>query len=386
MKKIAYAVMFFLMLQLIPFLATGDEIESIRNDVQSGSYDMEKINHAPIYIPDVSEINVIRAEKCEANLEVIQKYEDKGMMAIDKIKRYTVLYMGDEYDQKYGFNKRTQLTDYHIDTAWRLDDAELADIHAKNQPISVGEVVNKVKNMIRELYDESISIELKRIEVVSSFQKGKMVSDKMTSLGDYEFGDLTGIGGYGIEAYPTLDGVPIISSAASGYIEKGAEKIYDVLYFAHPSADVFYYSDDYMNISMMNAYKTKEVVIENTGLCEFDNIYKTIEKIVDTGKIKRIYSINLGYVIYLDKNEEYSSKKEKGGEKWDYSEYLLVPTWVVMCSYSENGSNNDKAEVNSDHVCERQDLNYQQIFIDAQTGKLHDPKEVGSERYYADVN
>ncbi len=383
MKKMFAALCALL---LLPTMALCDEIESIRNAVQSGLYDMEKINHAPIYIPDVSEINVIRAEKCEANLEVIQKYEDKGMMAIDKIKRYTVLYMGDEYDQKYGFNKRTQLTDYHIDTAWRLDDAELADIHAKNQPISAGEVVNKVKNMIRELYDESISIELKRIEVVSSFQKGKMVSDKMTSLGDYEFGDLTGIGGYGIEAYPTLDGVPIISSAASGYIEKGAEKIYDVLYFAHPSADVFYYSDDYMNISMMNAYKTKEVVIENTGLCEFDNIYKTIEKIVDTGKIKRIYSINLGYVIYLDKNEEYSSKKEKGGEKWDYSEYLLVPTWVVMCSYSENGSNNDKAEVNSDHVCERQDLNYQQIFIDAQTGKLHDPKEVGSERYYADVN
>ena len=52
--------------------------------------------------------------------------------------------------------------------------------------------------------------------MVSSFQKGKMVSDKMTSLGDYEFGDLTGIGGYGIEAYPTLDGVPIIASAGSG--------------------------------------------------------------------------------------------------------------------------------------------------------------------------
>lgn len=373
-------------LLLVPTLALCDEIESIRNAVQSGLYDTEKINHAPIYIPDVSEINVIRAEKYEANPEIVQKYENAGMIAIEKMKMATLLYMGDEYDKKYGFDKRTQFLEYHIDSAWKLDDEELADIHAKNQPISAGEVVNKVKNMIRELYDESISIELKRIEVVSSFQKGKMVSDKMTSLGDYEFGDLTGIGGYGIEAYPTLDGVPIISSAASGYIEKGAEKIYDVLYFAHPSADVFYYSDDYMNISMMNAYKTKEVVIENTGLCEFDNIYKTIEKIVDTGKIKRIYSINLGYVIYLDKNEEYSSKKEKGGEKWDYSEYLLVPTWVVMCSYSENGSNNDKAEVNSDHVCERQDLNYQQIFIDAQTGKLHDPKEVGSERYYADVN
>ena len=373
-------------LLLVPTLALCDEIESIRNAVQSGLYDTEKINHAPIYIPDVSEINVIRAEKYEENPEIVQKYENAGMIAIEKMKKAILLYMGDEYDKKYGVDKRTQFLEYHIDSAWRLDDEELADIHAKNQPISAGEVVNKVKNMIRELYDESISIELKRIEVVSSFQKGKMVSDKMTSLGDYEFGDLTGIGGYGIEAYPTLDGVPIIASAGSGYLERGAEKIYDVLYFAHPSAYVFYYSDDYMNISMMNAYKTKEVVIENTGLCEFDNIYKTIEKIVDTGKIKRIYSINLGYVIYLDKNEEYSSKKEKGGEKWDYSEYLLVPTWVVMCSYSENGSNNDKAEVNSDHVCERQDLNYQQIFIDAQTGKLHDPKEVGSERYYADVN
>ena len=382
--KRSFVALFVLL--LLPTMALCDEIESIRNAVQSGLYDTEKINHAPIYIPDVSEINVIRAEKCEANLEVIQKYEDKGMMAIDKIKRYTVLYMGDEYDQKYGFNKRTQLTDYHIDTAWRLDDAELADIHAKNQPISAGEVVNKVKNMIRELYDESISIELKRIEVVSSFQKGKMVSDKMTSLGDYEFGDLTGIGGYGIEAYPTLDGVPIISSAASGYIEKGAEKIYDVLYFAHPSADVFYYSDDYMNISMMNAYKTKEVVIENTGLCEFDNIYKTIEKIVDTGKIKRIYSINLGYVIYLDKNEEYSSKKEKNGEQMDYADYLLIPTWIIGCSYSENGSNDDQTDMNSYDGSEQQDLNYQKIFIDAQTGKLHDPKEVGSERYYADVN
>ena len=386
MKKIAYAVMFFLMLQLIPFLATGDEIESIRNDVQSGLYDMEKINHAPIYIPNVSGVNVIRAEKYEANPEIVQKYENAGMIAIEKMKMATLLYMGDEYDKKYGFDKRTQFLEYHIDSAWKLDDEELDNIYAQKQPISAGTVVDKIKMMVHELYDESIDIEIKRLEVTSSFQIGKMVSNEMTSKGDYEMGDLTGVGGYRFDAYPTLDGVPIIASAGSGYLERGAEKIYDVLYFAHPSADVFYYSDDYMNISMMNAYKTKEVVIENTGLCEFDNIYKTIEKIVDTGKIKRIYSINLGYVIYLDKNEEYSSKKEKGGEKWDYSEYLLVPTWVVMCSYSENGSNNDKAEVNSDHVCERQDLNYQQIFIDAQTGKLHDPKEVGSERYYADVN
>ena len=385
MKKIAYAVMFFLMLQLIPFLATGDEIESIRNDVQSGLYDMEKINHAPIYIPNVSGVNVIRAEKYEANPEIVQKYENAGMIAIEKMKMATLLYMGDEYDQKYGVDS-SLFSEYHINYAWRLDDEELDNIYAQKQPISAGTVVDKIKMMVHELYDESIDIEIKRVEVTSSFQIGKMVSNEMTSKGDYEMGDLTGVGGYGFDAYPTLDGVPIIASAGSGYLERGAEKIYDVLYFAHPSADVFYYSDDYMNISMMNAYKTKEVVIENTGLCEFNNIYNTIEKIVDTGKIKRIYSINLGYVIYLDKNEEYSDKKEKNGKQRDYSDYLLVPTWVVMCSYSENDSNNDKAEVNSDHVCERQDLNYQQIFIDAQTGKLHDPKEVGSERYYADVN
>ena len=383
MKKI-FTVLCALL--LVPTLALCDEIESIRSDVQSGSYDMEKINHAPIYIPDVSEINVIRAEKYEANPEIVQKYENAGMIAIEKMKMATLLYMGDEYDKKYGVDKRTQFLEYHIDSAWRLDDEELADIHAKNQPISAGEVVNKAKNMIRELYDESISIELKRIEVVSSFQKGKMVSDKMTSLGDYEFGDLTGIGGYGIEAYPTLDGVPIIASAGSGYLERGAEKIYDVLYFAHPSAYVFYYSDDYMNISLSNVFKKKEVVFENVPLCGFDKVYEIVEKYVDEGKIKRVYNISLGYIIYLDKKEEYSDKKEKNGEQMDYADYLLIPTWIIGCSYSENGSNDDQTDMNSYDGSEQQDLNYQKIFIDAQTGKLHDPKEVGSERYYADLH
>ncbi len=150
----------------------------IRNAVQSGLYDTEKINHAPIYIPDVSEINVIRAEKYEANPEIVQKYENAGMIAIEKMKMATLLYMGDEYDKKYGVDKRTQFLEYHIDSAWKLDDEELDNIYAQKQPISAGTVVDKIKMMVHELYDESINIELKRIEVVSSFQKGKMVSTR----------------------------------------------------------------------------------------------------------------------------------------------------------------------------------------------------------------
>lgn len=376
-------------LLLVPTLALCDEIESIRSDVQSGSYDMEKINHAPIYIPDVSEINVIRAEKYEANPEIVQKYENAGMIAIEKMKKATLLYMGDEYDKKYGFDKRTQFLEYHIDSAWELDDGELYNIYAKKQTISAGTVVDKVNSMVQELYDESIGIEIKRIEVVSGYQIGKMVSNEMISMGDYEFGDLTGIGGYTIEAYPTLDGVPIIASANSGYIKTGTGKnkeLFDALYFSRPMISAFYYSNDYMNIILSNVFKKKELVIENAELCGFDKIYKSIENCVNEGKIKRIYSINLGYVIYLDQNEEYSSKKEKNGEKRDYSEYILIPTWVVMCSYSEDNSNDGKSDISSFDDYEREDLNYQKIFIDAQTGKLHDPKEVGSERYYADVN
>ena len=379
--------MFFLMLQLIPFLATGDEIESIRNDVQSGLYDMEKINHAPIYIPDVSEINVIRAEKYEANPEIIQKYENDGFLSINKTKKCTLLYIGDKYDKKYGVDKRSQFSDYHIDSAWKLDDGELDNIYAKNQTISAKGVVDKIKKMVQELYDESIDIELRRVDVVSSFQMGKMISNEMISMGDYEFGDLTGIGGYTIEAYPTLDGIPIITSANSGYIETGKNRdAFDALYFSCPWIDTSYYSDDYMNVSFSNVFKVKKVISKNVELCGFDLIYNVLENYIDEGKIKKIYSINLGYVIYLDKNEEYSDKKEKNGKQRDYSDYLLVPTWVVMCSYSENDSNNDKANISSENDCERQDLNYQKIFIDAQTGKLHDPKEVGSERYYADLH
>ena len=387
MKKIAYAVMFFLMLQLIPFLATGDEIESIRNAVQSGLYDTEKINHAPIYIPDVSEINVIRAEKYEANPEIIQKYENDGFLSINKTKKCTLLYIGDKYDQKYGVDKRSQFSDYHIDSAWKLDDGELDNIYAKNQTISAKGVVDKIKKMVQELYDESIDIELRRVDVVSSFQMGKMISNEMISMGDYEFGDLTGIGGYAIEAYPTLDGIPIITSANSGYIETGKNRdAFDALYFSCPWIDTSYYSDDYMNVSFSNVFKVKKVISKNVELCGFDLIYNVLENYIDEGKIKRVYNISLGYIIYLDKKEEYSDKKEKNGKQRDYADYLLIPTWIIGCSYSENGSNDDQTDMNSYDGSEQQDLNYQKIFIDAQTGKLHDPKEVGSERYYADVN
>ena len=384
MKKI-FTVLCALL--LVPTLALCDEIESIRSDVQSGLYDTEKINHAPIYIPDVSEINVIRAEKYEANPEIIQKYENDGFLSINKTKKCTLLYIGDKYDQKYGVDKRSQFSDYHIDSAWKLDDGELDNIYAKNQTISAKGVVDKIKKMVQELYDESIDIELRRVDVVSSFQMGKMISNEMISMGDYEFGDLTGIGGYAIEAYPTLDGIPIITSANSGYIETGKNRdAFDALYFSCPWIDTSYYSDDYMNVSFSNVFKVKKVISKNVELCGFDLIYNVLENYIDEGKIKKIYSINLGYVIYLDKNEEYSDKKEKNGKQRDYSDYLLVPTWVVMCSYSENDSNNDKANISSENDCERQDLNYQNIFIDAQTGKLHDPKEVGSERYYADLH
>ena len=385
MKKRIYVAIFFVILQIIPFYAIGDEIESIRSDVQSGSYDMEKINHAPIYIPDVSEINVIRAEKYEANPEIVQKYENAGMIAIEKMKMATLLYMGDEYDQKYGVDS-SLFSEYHINYAWRLDDEELDNIYAQKQPISAGTVVDKIKMMVHELYDESIDIEIKRVEVTSSFQIGKMVSNEMTSKGDYEMGDLTGVGGYGFDAYPTLDGVPIIDSAGSGYLECGAEKIYSVLYFSIPMISAFYCSDDYMNISLSNVFKKKEVVFENVPLCGFDKVYEIVEKYVDEGKIKRVYNIILGYIVYLDKKEEYSDKKEKNGKQRDYADYLLIPTWIIGCSYSENGSNDDQTDMNSYDGSEQQDLNYQKIFIDAQTGKLHDPKEVGSERYYAELH
>ena len=374
-------------LLFVPTLALCDEIESIRNAVQSGLYDTEKINHAPIYIPDVSEINVIRAEKYEANPEIIQKYENDGFLSINKTKKSTLLYIGDKYDQKYGVDKRSQFSDYHIDSAWKLDDGELDNIYAKNQTISAKGVVDKIKKMVQELYDESIDIELRRVDVVSSFQMGKMISNEMISMGDYEFGDLTGIGGYAIEAYPTLDGIPIITSANSGYIETGKNRdAFDALYFSCPWIDTSYYSDDYMNVSFSNVFKVKKVISKNVELCGFDLIYNVLENYIDEGKIKRVYNISLGYIIYLDKKEEYSDKKEKNGKQMDYADYLLIPTWIIGCSYSENGSNDDQTDMNSYDGSEQQDLNYQKIFIDAQTGKLHDPKEVGSERYYADLH
>ena len=87
----------------------------------------------------------------------------------------------------------------------------------------------------------------------------------------------------------------LYTSAGSGYLERGAEKIYSVLYFSTPMISAFYCSDDYMNISLTNVFKKKEVVFENVPLCGFDKVYEIVEKYVDEGKIKRVYNICLLY-------------------------------------------------------------------------------------------
>lgn len=103
-----------------------------------------------------------------------------------------------------------------------------------------------------------------------------------------------------------------------------------------------YYSEDFWSLSGIGIWE--EIRVENPDmlLCSYEMIEKTIKKAIQNGLIDTVNSAILGYVIYMDKNVDYSSTKNVR-----QADYLAVPTWCISVKYSEEYNNNGKMMINA---------------------------------------
>ena len=64
-------------------------------------------------------------------------------------------------------------------------------------------------------------------------------------------------------------------------------------------------------------------------LCSFDAVAKAFESVFQGGRVRRVNSLRLGYVFFLDPDVSYV-----GNEDDLRAEYLAVPMWVADVEYS----------------------------------------------------
>lgn len=104
---------------------------------------------------------------------------------------------------------------------------------------------------------------------------------------------------------------------------------------------------------MLNATWMREEkrIQEDVPLATLDEVIQALEKKIEEGYIRDIYTLRLGYVCYLDDTSP--------------DTYTLYPTWVCDCIYA----NSPREQIEENDVTDafRENYRYEQIFVDAQT-------------------
>lgn len=174
-----------------------------------------------------------------------------------------------------------------------------------------------------------------------------------------------------LEVRTKLEGIPVLSHIWDAVVSHQGTTRNDEFWLPVTS-DIAY--DGYLG-GLSHLYLTplaiRTMLAEDIPLCPFDRILSVIEAEIEEGRIRKIYEIELGYVLY---NEPGIYRGKGNGEQSTYEQYQSAryyarPMWQVNCLYVERASGNLR-NVSGYTDDERNSIDYYQLLIDAQTGAL----------------
>ena len=172
-----------------------------------------------------------------------------------------------------------------------------------------------------------------------------------------------------IEFHPKLAGIPVLSHIfKSVYTEGGMSR--DDEYLSYPDCRIVYHGyGEYMGTISLWRAQPVEVLAKDIPLCSFDTIRTVIEAEISAGHVRKIYEIELGYVLYNEPGKYHAAKPGKAMvAETAAAQYYLRPMWLVNCLYKDTATGKLRSKP-SDSDDERNTLDYYQLLIDAQTGE-----------------
>ena len=334
----------------------------------------------PIYMPKVEKVDVL----CIGRIEFHEDELREGLGAdgvIDSNFKNYMNYIVDDYSKQYG-NGYFWNEDECLNDAWNLDEQSLRSIYAENQQISVYQVMGKAEKEMAGVLQEPLGFRVEKIRINSSFQKTKKPGTRISG-GEFPLGDLTGIGRYWVTEKETINGIPLLTTAAGGYLnDKDLQTtVGEALCFANPRIHFIWHGERLHSFYFGDLFEPREIIKDNIQFCSFRLIKEEIENEIKSGSISNIYNVQFGYIICADPSQKYGSPRS--GET-----FIAFPMWVVKCSYTDGKELTPPYPVlegmeENAFDYESADRNLQYIFINAQTGKMYDPDTAGTQKYDA---
>lgn len=349
-----------LMLMIAPARSEVVSAAELREQIQTAvdgkyeAYDGTVSLHVPVYVPNVDEVPILRVERTNVSAESAEKLggllEKNTLYGQRAAKRSTDLTSSASHFLSYEQN------------LW-ANDERAATVYAPNQTISLLDAEEFLKEMTSGLFgDQQIAC----LPYRAGLRSGRPANGE-------------GKGGYYIEAWETLRGIPIVEGVERTFSKQGKRGIQQALSNASWIVLGDYLSEtDYICVSTA-MWRETECVQPDVQLCDWKRIEQTLEENVQKGRIREVYSVMLGYAVYAASDREYPE-----GEAVYEAEFLLVPTWFVECKYAENAGkelNSDIEEDDLDAPSYHKERGWKILLIDAQTGKMIDPEDESAKRY-----
>lgn len=256
-----------------------------------------------------------------------------------------------EHGLEAGEKPTSLLIEYeYIPTA----DLEWTKIYAENSPLSFGDAFDTMESVLKRICEtygsgryypmEIASVEIKSIP---KNKNGEPVRQR---------------GAYVINCYQTIDGIPILMNAAECFSNSsGNDSAVPRGYFwSITDTDSYYF--------IMALLERESVLYSDIPIIGFESIRPALEEMILASKIRNIYFIRLGFVVFMENRSSRAS-------------YVLAPSWVVECEYYDRAKQ-ERAAGENDLEFYKQ-TNYRKLVFNAQTGQLVDPNREDKQRSVA---
>ena len=174
-----------------------------------------------------------------------------------------------------------------------------------------------------------------------------------------------------MEFLPKVEGIPVLSHVQESVRGDSSTKLDDAEFWQPVTSSLTYngYLGDLTSMHLV-PLKVQEVIVEDVPLLAFDEIIASIEGEINAGHVRKIYEIELGYVLYNEPGEFHTVESGKNRSAEGHTaRYYARPMWQVTCLYKDTatGKLQEKPDDSDD---ERNSLDYYQMLIDAQTGEV----------------
>lgn len=174
-----------------------------------------------------------------------------------------------------------------------------------------------------------------------------------------------------IEFLPKVNGIPVLSHVQESVRGDTGTKLGDSEFWLNVPSGVTYhgYLGDLSNIRLC-PLRVCQTLAEDIPLLSFDAIMAAIEGEIHAGHIRKIYEIELGYVLYNEPDRFRTAKpgKDRAAEGHT-ARYYARPMWQVTCLYKDTATEKLRGTP-GDSDDERNTLDYYRLLIDAQTGMV----------------